>query len=172
MVPFQKAHPCTYKQSILKLACKQGEGLERAIARKEVRTEILKDKQAYKVKLENNLANNNLGSAWSGMKKIVGLQHNVNKSTLCIDGFRSNDDLSSALNRFYSRFESFDFKDEVEELQCLCKDDSHIVLEKAAVEEIFLLTKMNKSPGPNYICGRVLKHCAKQLSSIFSDIFN
>ena len=40
------------------------------------------------------------------------------------------------------------------------------------MEKIFLSTKVNKSPGPDYICGRILKHCAKQLTSIFSDIFN
>ena len=157
-----------YKQ----LAYRQGDRLERVTARKEVRTEIFKAKQAYKVKLEKNLADNNLGSAWSGMKKIAGIHHNVNKSTACIDGFRSNDDFSNALNMFYSRFESFDFKNEVEELRCLCKDDCHIVLEQAAVEKMFLTTKVNKSPGPDHICGRILKHCAKQLTSIFSDIFN
>ena len=122
------------------LAYRQGDRLERVTARKEVRTEIFKAKQAYKVKLEKNLADNNLGSAWSGMKKIAGIQHNVNKSTVCIDGFRSNDYFSNALNMFYSRFESFDFKNEVEELRCLCNDDSHMVLEQAAVEKIFLST--------------------------------
>lgn len=154
------------------LAYRQGDRLERVTAKKEVRTEILKAKQAYKVKLEKNLADNNLGSAWSGMKKIAGIQHNVNKSTVCIDGFRSHDYFSNALNMFYSRFESFDFKNEVEELRCLCNDDSHMVLEQAAVENIFFSTKENKSPGPDHIGGRILKHCAKQLTSIFSDIFN
>ena len=93
-----------------KLAYKQGEGLERGIARREVRTEIFKAKQAYTVKLEYSLADNNLGSAWSGMNKIVGLKHNVNKGTVCIEGFISNANLSNALNRFYSRFECFILK--------------------------------------------------------------
>ena len=93
-----------------KLAYKQWEGSEKGIARREVRTEIFKAKQAYKVKLEKNLADNILGSAWSSMKKIVGLQHNVNKGTVRIDGFKSNVDLSNALNRFYSRFECFILK--------------------------------------------------------------
>jgi len=96
------------KTSLLnkKLAYKQGDNLERITARKEVRMEIFKAKQVYKVRLEKNLAENYLGSAWSGMKKIAGIQDNVNKNTVCIGGFRSNDDLSNALNMFYARFES------------------------------------------------------------------
>ncbi|CAM4735544.1 unnamed protein product [Leuciscus chuanchicus] len=55
-------------------------------------------------------------------------------------------------NQYYlAWFESFDFKNEVEELRCLCNDDSHMVLEQAAVENIFLSTKENKSPGPDHI---------------------
>ena len=121
-----------------KLAYKQGEGLERGIARREVRTEIFKAKQAYTVKLEYSLADNNLGSAWSGMNKIVGLKHNVNKGTVCIEGFISNANLSNALNRFYSRFQSLHFFNEVDDSRCLCKDDSHFVVEQAAVENISL----------------------------------
>lgn len=34
------------------------------------------------------------------------------------------------------------------------------------------LLKANKSPGPDSICGRLLKSCAKELSPVFHEIYN
>lgn len=39
------------------------------------------------------------------------------------------------------------------------------------VTRLLKQTKVNKSPGPENICGRVLKACAPQLSGIFKVIF-
>lgn len=41
----------------------------------EVKSEIRRAKQRYKAKIEQKLSNNNLSSAWDGMKTITGAQH-------------------------------------------------------------------------------------------------
>jgi len=89
-----------------------------------------------------------------------------------MDGFSTNRELANSLNNFYLRFDQFDFKDEVDELRYKFKDKHHLILDQGAVENSFFSQKLNKSPGPDNICGKLLKYCAGQLSSIFHDIFN
>lgn len=124
------------------LSYNQGGTLERKVAIKEVKVEILKAKQRYKCKIENKLAEKNIASAWSGLKTIVGIQQSVNRANIVIDGFSSNSKLANALNNFYLRFDQFDFKDEVDELRCKFKDNHHLILDQGAVEKSFFFTEV------------------------------
>ena len=51
-------------------------------------------------------------------------------------------------------------------------DNSVITLSVADVNKIFKQVNIHKAAGPDGLPGRVLKACADQLSSVFTDIFN
>jgi len=69
----------------------------------ELRNEISRAKQKYKTKVESKLANKNLSAAWSDMKTMAGIKQ-TKGTYITVDGFGSNCDLASALNKFYLRF--------------------------------------------------------------------
>ncbi len=142
------------------------------IANKELRREISKAKQKYKSEPENEMATRNLGSAWTSMKTIAGLQSSKS-SQISMDGFNSETELANSLNGFYNRFdEMYDFSKEIRELRHELEDDQHLNIDLRDVEKAFLSVKVNKSHGPDDICGRLLKSCARELSPIFQFIFN
>ena len=51
-------------------------------------------------------------------------------------------------------------------------DDGVITLYIANVNKTFKQVKIHKAAGPEGLPGRVLKACADQLASVFTDIFN
>ena len=55
-----------------------------------MKTDILKAKQNYKSELENKMAANDLGSAWSSTQTIAGLRNPKNSSHVTLDGFNSD----------------------------------------------------------------------------------
>lgn len=57
-----------------KLVFKQGIAADIQTSNKELKIEILKAKQRYKCELENKMGANYLGSVWSSMKTVGGLQ--------------------------------------------------------------------------------------------------
>ncbi|KAL2086367.1 hypothetical protein ACEWY4_017426 [Coilia grayii] len=165
-------------------AHKHGNATDFHAATKELKTEIFKAKQRYKSKLEQKMAENNLGSAWSSMKTIAGIKNQSSSSHISLEGFKSENELANALNCFYNRFDTFDFSQEVDELQYKLKNDQHTYITYREVENVFYRTKNNKSHGPDNspvdrcrfscesICGRVIKLCTRELSPIFHFIFN
>lgn len=160
------------KNSLLKQrqAHKHGTVTDLHVATKELKTEISKAKQKYKSKLEERMAENNLG--WSCMKTIAGIQDQSNSSHISIEGFKSDDELANALNCFYTRFDQFDFSQEIQELQNQLKDNQYTSITCRDVENVFRKTKINKSHGLDNICGRLIKSCTRQLSPVFQFIFN
>lgn len=71
---------------------------------------------------------------------------------------------------FYSRFDSFDFNDELSKFRngpLVCK----IKIDQAKVCKSLGHIKERKSPGPDGLGGKLLKRCSRQLSGIFSYIF-
>ena len=78
--------------------------------KKEVKHEIARAKRSYKEKLEDQLGNNNLGSAWDSMKNIIGTKKTRNPN-LVLDGFTCDRKLAQTLNEFYLRFDSPTFKE-------------------------------------------------------------
>jgi hypothetical protein len=51
-------------------------------------------------------------------------------------------------------------------------DDCVITLSVADVSKTFKLLNIHKAAGPDGLPGRVLRACADQLASVFTDIFN
>ena len=80
------------------------------MATKELKIEICKAKQKYKTDLENKMAANNLGSAWSSMKTITGLQNQRHSNRLSLVDFKSDTEFADALNCFYNRLDTLDFR--------------------------------------------------------------
>lgn len=99
----------------------------------------------------------NLSSAWSSMKVITGISN-------------SDLDLANALN-FFSRFDAYDFRTEIKELNHKLSDQNHFIIEETNVKKTFSSINPNKSYGPDNICGRLL--CSKELCPhFFFYIFN
>jgi energy-converting hydrogenase Eha subunit H len=59
-----------------------------------------------------------------------------------------------------------------QELEDMLVDTQHFKIEQKEVENAFLKIKVNKSHGPDKICGRLLKSCAVHLSHVFNYILN
>lgn len=79
---------------------------------KHIEIEILRAKQNYKENLEYNMSTNKLGSAWSCMKSIAGINKSDsnNDSTITLEGFNSD---------FYNRFDVADFNSEIQDRTCI-----------------------------------------------------
>lgn len=118
------------------------------------------------------MAANNLGSAWSSMKTITGLRNPKNSSQVTLDGFNSDTELANSLNQFFNRFDTLDFRNEIQDLRNKFEDNQYSEIDQKSVEKAFSSVKVTKSHGPDKICGRLLKFCAKELSPIFHFIFN
>ena len=71
--------------------------------------EIKRAKLQYKNKIEERLGSNNLKAAWDGVKRMTGLHKTQNKP-VHIPMYKSDSDLSEALNTFFSRFDIISFK--------------------------------------------------------------
>ncbi|KAK0141921.1 hypothetical protein N1851_020392 [Merluccius polli] len=80
--------------------------------KKEVKHEIARAKRRYKEKLEDQLGNNNSGSAWDSMKTIIGTKE-IRNTKLVLDGFTCDRKLAQTLNEFYLRFDTPTFKDAI-----------------------------------------------------------
>ena len=138
--------------------------------KKEVKHEIARAKRSYKEKLEDQLGNNNLGSAWDSMKTIIGTKKTRNPN-LVLDGFTCDRKLAQTLNEFYLRFDSPTFKDAILEQKNYLKDSAPAPFDLHDVVDTFRHSKVKKSPGPDNIGGHLLSSCAEQLGPIFYYIF-
>jgi len=105
----------------------------------------VKAKHNYEEKIEHKYLNADQRAVWDGMKLMAGIQEST-RCTLSLNGYTSNVCLANELNKFYLRFDA--------------DDDNNKRI------------KINKSPGPDNISGKVLRACSVQLSGIFSQIFN
>ena len=138
--------------------------------KKEVKHEMARAKRSYKEKLEEQLVNNNLGSAWDSMKTIIGTKKTRNPN-LVLDGFTCDRKLAQTLNEFYLRFDSPTFKDAILEQKNYLKDSAPAPFDLHDVVDTFRHSKVKKSPGPDNIGGHLLSSCAEQLGPIFYYIF-
>jgi hypothetical protein len=80
-------------------------------------------------------------------------------------------DLPNVLNDFYTRFEQHDFSSDVSDLRKSLTSDYDIVVSQDSVTSLFKCIDVNKAPGPDGIGGRVLRCCADQLGSVFTQLF-
>ena len=82
----------------------------------------------------------------------------------------SDASLPDELNAFYARFEASNTEACTRAPAVL--DDCVITLSVADVNKTFKQVNIHKATGPDGLPGCVLKACADQLSSVFTDIFN
>lgn len=77
------------------------------------------------------------------------------------------------MNIFFSRFDIHDFSDKLKKLteEQAQVESIPFSITKEDVRSVFKRTKVNTSPGPDGITGRLLKCCSEQLCRVFSDIF-
>ena len=78
--------------------------------------------------------------------------------------------LPDELNAFYARFEASNTKPCMKAPAVL--DNCMILLSVADVSKTFKQVNIHKPAGPDGLPGRVLRACANQLASVFTDIFN
>ena len=78
--------------------------------------------------------------------------------------------LPDELNYFYARFEASNTE------TCMrtsaVPEDCVITLSVADVSKTFKQVNIHKAAGPDGLPGRLLRECAAQLASVFTDIFN
>lgn len=88
-------------------------------------------------------------------------------------GFISEKHLADSLNKFDLRFDKNGFKEQINSLRDSAKSGScKISLATGTVVRMLRLqAHCGKSPGPDQICGKVLKICAEQLGGICHYIF-
>ncbi|KAK0146536.1 hypothetical protein N1851_014143 [Merluccius polli] len=142
---------------------------ERQLRRSEQKSRRLN----YNIKItEERLGSNNLKAAWDGVKRMIGLQKE-HKKPVHLPMHKNDSELSEAFNAFFSRFDSHDFSDKIKKLteeQAQVKSTPFSITQED-VRSVFKRNKVNKSPGPDGITGRLLKCCSEQLCGVFADIF-
>lgn len=126
-------------------AFRAGNLLELEKLKKEVKYEIARAKRSYKEKLEDQLGNNNLGSAWDSMKTIIGIKE-IRNSKLVLDGFKCDRKLAQGLNEFYLRFDTPKFKDVISEQKNSLRDSAPAPFDLHAVVDTFRHSKVKKKP--------------------------
>ena len=82
----------------------------------------------------------------------------------------SDMNLPDELNYFYARFEASNAETCMSASVVL--DDCVITLSAADVSKTFKQVNIHKAAGPDGLPGRVLRACADQLASVFTNIFN
>ena len=79
-------------------------------------------------------------------------------------------------NQFYCRFEKLAYSQEreklTEELTARMPGSVNRELQQAEVEMVLRRTTLNKEPGSDQICGRLLKACSDQLAGVYCHLFN
>ena len=65
-----------------------------------------------------------------------------------LENFDSDSDLANALNTFFSRFDTYDFSTEIQELSHILVDQNHFAIDEGNVEKALSSINANKSCGP------------------------
>lgn len=115
---------------------------------------------------------NSLGSVWSSMRTIAGLQNTTDSTNVTSSFYSWDTDFANALNCSYHLFNMFDFSKEIQEVSFKCVTTSISLENRRMWKKAFHCTKVNKSHRPDNLCGRPLKTCARELSPVFHIIFN
>lgn len=139
---------------------------------RQIKRQIQIDKYTYKQKLEESLIQGNPRYAWQGIKNMTNISHRGRcKQFPVLQGYEELE-MANQLNSYYCRFDSR-VSDEIPE--CSVPPDANssvgFHITEMEVSQIFRKCNPRKSPGPDKICGNVLKHCAFQLAPVFTEIF-
>ena len=101
---------------------------------------------------------------WQGLQTITDYKEKHSQE------LPSDTSLPDEVNNFYARFEASNTE------ACMSAsavpDNCVITLSAADVSKTFKQVSIHKAAGPDALPGRVLRACADQLASVFTDIFN
>ena len=139
---------------------------------KEVKAAIQQARQNYKNKIERRFAGNSFRAAWQGIKNMsaVNMTANTTRTKISLKGV-CDDNLPDHLNEFFTRFEKFDFTDDINDLKQSLSPENNIIVDEDNVARLFKKININKSSGPDGINGRTLKFCASELAGVFQHLF-
>jgi hypothetical protein len=134
---------------------------------KEFRRKARAAKLHYKSKVEEKFATGNARDAWKGLNVMMGRGEGKQKIQCDDETVFAND-----LNTFYSRFDVHDFRQECDTLcdPLLAVPDS-VTVSQEEVASCLARINPRKAPGPDGLCGHVLKQCSSQLSHVFTRLF-
>ena len=141
------------------------------LVNKEIKKKVRESKKAYKSKIEESFKANDMCSVWQGLKKVSG--YDCVKSSVNL-GQENERQYVNELNKFYARFDKYDFTATHQNIRQQCKhsDTGHICFDARSVCKQFKCVNPKKASGPDNISGKIINLCAEQLSHIFSYIFN
>ena len=106
---------------------------------------------------------------WDGIRLMSGYCNNSKSCHLPT----TSTDYANDLNKFFNRFDEHDFSKELHGLQTLLSDVScNIVVSESEVRRHFINLNPSKGAGPDNVSSKVLKHCAIELSRVFTHIYN
>ena len=135
-----------------------------------LKQEIKAAKEIYREQLEGCFQANNPRGAWNCLEMMTDYKkHKVN----VFQGTENAKHRADELNKCYCRVDTQDFSDKLkDQLNTLCSlDDPPIVLEEQEVYKHFISVNPRKASGPDGICGRLLKTCARQLAIPYRSLF-
>ncbi|KAK0152143.1 hypothetical protein N1851_006480 [Merluccius polli] len=136
-------------------------------------------KRLYSEKLQHQFSANDSASVWKGLRQITNYKPKVPHSI-------NDQRLANNLNEFYYRFErqrdsaaTFPH-DSFQQLQLQglgTSTNAHLKVTTLSIHErdvnkLFRRQNPRKAAGPDSVSPSTLKHCADQLSPVFTDIFN
>lgn len=143
--------------------------------------EIKEAKRQYSKKLEQQFAANDSSSVWKGLRVITGCK---TKSPHSVEDLK----LANELNDFYCRFErqwtssnpdSQPPHTAITPLHPSLDKDSTplppitpLSIQERDVNKLLKKLNPRKAPGPDAVSPSTLRHCADQLSPVFTNIFN
>ena len=148
-----------------------GDNSEVRNLQKQIKRQVITSKQLYKEKIERGFQENNPKAAWKTLQDVTGYKRksSVNESVV-------NQTFVDSLNDFYCRFDHSDFaRKNVETMQnlreSLTRDFEVITVSEHEVRMVLGDVNVNKTPGPDRICNKVLNTCKDQLASVFQKLF-
>jgi hypothetical protein len=121
-------------------------------------------KSQYRIKIGSYYTGSGARRMWQGLKTITDNKGKPRSE------LPSETSLPDELNAFYACFEASNTEACTRAPAVL--DDCDIILTLADVSKTFKQVNIHKAAGPDGLSGHVLKACADQLASVFTDIIN
>ena len=178
MFPNNKSHVTKeIKETInlKKCAHAQGNKIEENILKGKLRSQLIESKRKQKEKVEHKFVTKNLSEAFQGLKTLTGQAKPKQSNSFLPEEERKA--FASDLNKFYTRFERNDLKDDLDNIVSFLQDkistsqSDDYTVDSDKVRSLFSKLNIRKACGPDGISGRVLRYCADQLCLVFARLF-
>ncbi|KAL6490166.1 hypothetical protein MHYP_G00005110 [Metynnis hypsauchen] len=130
-----------------------------------VRRAVRQAKRRYGEKLETQFEHSDSRSLWRGLRTITDYKNSSSRAV------RADASLASELNTFFARFGAANSAAGGACAETPRGDPPFLITERD-VKKVFRTVNTRRAPGPDGLCGRVLKACVHQLAPIFTVIFN